>query len=79
VVKKLDLPVGSGVTPKDWVFDAPHHGLDLSEDGHTICIAGRASDYAALVRAPELTLIATGPGRAIRPAGRSWPTATASA
>ena len=61
VVKKLDLPIGPGVTSKDWVFDAPHHGLTLSADGRTLCIAGRASDYAALVRAPELTLIATVP------------------
>jgi len=61
IVKRLELPIGPGVTSADWVFDAPHHGLALSEDGKTICIAGRASDYAALVRAPELTLIATVP------------------
>jgi DNA-binding beta-propeller fold protein YncE len=61
IVKRLELPVGAGVTSKDWVFAAPHHGLALSADGGTICIAGRASDYAALVRAPELTLIATVP------------------
>ena len=59
IVRRLDLPVAPGVTPADWVFDAPHHGLALTEDGRTLCIAGRASDYAALVRAPELTLIAT--------------------
>jgi hypothetical protein len=61
VVRKLDLPIGAGVTSADWVFAAPHHGLSLSEDGRTLCIAGRASDYAALVRAPDLTLIATVP------------------
>jgi len=61
IVRRLDLPIGPGVTPADWVFAAPHHGLALSEDGRTICIAGRASDYAALVRAPELALIATVP------------------
>ena len=59
VVRRLDLPVGRGVTPADWVFEAPHHGLALSADGRTLCLAGRASDYAALVRAPQLTLIAT--------------------
>jgi hypothetical protein len=59
IVRRLDLPIAPGVTSADWVFDAPHHGLALSEDGRTLCLAGRASDYAALVRAPELTLIAT--------------------
>jgi DNA-binding beta-propeller fold protein YncE len=67
IVRRLELPVAAGVTSADWVFDAPHHGLTLSRDGKTLCLAGRASDYAALVRAPELTLIATvqvgdGPG-----------------
>ncbi|MEP7270809.1 MAG: serine/threonine protein kinase [Acidobacteriota bacterium] len=61
VVKRLDLPVKPGVTVADWDFDAPHHGLALTPDGRTLCLAGRASDYAALVRAPELTLIATIP------------------
>ena len=51
----------AGVTSADWVFEAPHHGLSLSADGKTLCIAGRASDYAAIVRAPELTLVATAP------------------
>ena len=59
VVRRLELPVEPGITSADWVFEAPHHGLVLTEDGKTLCLAGRASDYAALVRAPELTLIAT--------------------
>ena len=61
VVKRLDLPVKPGVTVADWDFEAPHHGLALTPDGRTLCLAGRASDYAALVRAPDLTLIATIP------------------
>jgi len=61
VVKRLDLPVKPGVTAADWDFEAPHHGLALTPDGRTLCLAGRASDYAALVRAPALTLIATIP------------------
>jgi DNA-binding beta-propeller fold protein YncE len=59
IVRRLDLPVKPGVTAADWDFEAPHHGLSLSKDGKTLCLAGRASDYAALVRAPQLTLIAT--------------------
>jgi YVTN family beta-propeller protein len=61
VVKRLALPVKPGVTVADWDFEAPHHGLALTEDGKTLCLAGRASDYAALVNAADLTLIATIP------------------
>ena len=61
VVRRLDLPVKPGVTVADWDFEAPHHGLALTPDGTTLCLAGRASDYAALVRAPSLKLIATIP------------------
>jgi DNA-binding beta-propeller fold protein YncE len=60
-VGRLDLPVKPGVTVADWDFEAPHHGLALTPDGRTLCLAGRASDYAALVRAPALTLLATIP------------------
>jgi hypothetical protein len=61
ITHRLALPIAPGVTAADYVFDAPHHGLALTADGRTLCLAGRASDYAALVRAPELTLIATVP------------------
>lgn len=61
VTRRLDLPIKAGVTVKDWDFEAPLHGLALTDDGTTLCLAGRASDYAALVRAPALTLIATVP------------------
>ena len=61
VTHRLDLPVKPGVTVADWDFEAPHHGLAITPDGQTLCLAGRASDYAALVRAPALTLIGTIP------------------
>ncbi len=61
VVRRLELPVKSGVTAKDWDFEAPHHGLALTDDGATLCLAARASDYAALVRTSDLTLITTIP------------------
>ena len=61
VVRRLELSVKTGVTPADWDFEAPHHGLALTDDGATLCLAGRASDYAALVRTSDLTLIATIP------------------
>lgn len=61
MIRRLELPTKPGVTLKDWDFEAPHHGLALTDDGATLCLAGRASDYAALVRVPDLTLIATIP------------------
>lgn len=61
VIRRLDLPVKPGVTSADWDFEAPHHGLALTEDGKTLCLAARASDYAALVNTKDLTLIATIP------------------
>jgi DNA-binding beta-propeller fold protein YncE len=61
VVRRLELPVKPGVTAADWDFEAPHHGLALTPDGRTLCLAGRASDYAALVDTRDLSLIATIP------------------
>ena len=61
LVRRLELPVKPGITVADHDFEAPHHGLALTDDGRTLCLAGRASDYVALVRAPELTLITTIP------------------
>jgi len=61
VTRRLELPVKPGVTAADTDFDAPHHGLAMTDDGRTLCLAARSSDYAALVRAPELTLITTIP------------------
>lgn len=60
-VGRIDLPVAEGVNEDDWDFDAPHHGLALSADETLLCAAGRASDYAAIVDAPDLTLRGTVP------------------
>ncbi len=59
--RRVELPAKAGITVADYDFDAPHHGLALTDDGTTLCVAGRASDYAALVSAPDLKLIATIP------------------
>lgn len=61
IVDRIDLPVADGVSEEDWDFEAPHHGLVLTPDGSTLCAAGRASDYAALVAADGLELLATVP------------------
>jgi YVTN family beta-propeller protein len=54
ITRELELPVDEGVTEEDFDFEAPHHGLDLSGDGRTLCAAGRASDYVALVDARRM-------------------------
>jgi DNA-binding beta-propeller fold protein YncE len=54
ITRQLDLPIDDGVTEEDWDFEAPHHGLDISGDGKTLCAAGRASDYVALVDARRM-------------------------
>ena len=59
--RRLDLPIKDGIGAADYDFDAPHHGLALTDDGRTLCLARRASDYAALVSAPDLKLLATIP------------------
>jgi len=59
--RRFALPVKEGITPKDYDFDAPHHGLALTDDGTTLCLAGRASDYAALVSVPDFKLLASIP------------------
>ncbi|MEM9899094.1 MAG: hypothetical protein AAF742_06915 [Pseudomonadota bacterium] len=55
-IARIDLPVKDGVTQDDWDFEAPHHGLALTKDEKRLCIAGRASDYAAILQADDLSL-----------------------
>jgi DNA-binding beta-propeller fold protein YncE len=54
ITRRLDLPIDQGVTEDDYDFEAPHHGLALSGDGETLCAAGRASDYVALIDADRM-------------------------
>ncbi|WP_300375384.1 hypothetical protein [Henriciella sp.] len=56
---RIDLPVDEGVTEDDWDFEAPHHGLAMTGDETLLCAAGRASDYAAIVRTDGLSLVTT--------------------
>ncbi len=57
--RTLELPRAEGITESDWDFEAPHHGLALAHDTGLLCVAARASDYAAIVAAETLELIAT--------------------
>lgn len=54
VVRRKELPIDPGVTEADYDFEAPHHGLAMSKDERTLCVAGRASDYVALVSTQTL-------------------------
>lgn len=53
-IRRAQLPVDEGVTSDDYSFESPHHGLALEPDGSTLCAAGRASDYVALVSTETL-------------------------
>ena len=60
-VRRATLPVQEGVTEDDWDFEAPHHGLAMTQDERLLCVAGRASDYAAIVEASSFELVKTIP------------------
>ena len=59
MTRRLDLPVAEGTTEEDYDFEAPHHGIAMSADDKTLCLAGRISDYVALVDVESFELIAT--------------------
>ena len=58
ILRSRELPVDAGVTEDDYDFEAPHHGLALTPDERTLCLAGRASDYVALVATATMELTA---------------------
>lgn len=60
-LRTLELPVAPGVTSDDYDFEAPHHGLALSGDEQYLCVAGRASDYVAIVSRATLAVEAIVP------------------
>ena len=55
ISRRMTLPINDGIDDSDWDFEAPHHGLALTADGHTLCVAGRASDYAAIISTERFT------------------------
>jgi DNA-binding beta-propeller fold protein YncE len=67
ITRRLKLPIDDGVTEDDYDFEAPHHGLAITPDEKTLCAAGRASDYVALIstkrmRRKAIIEVADGPG-----------------
>lgn len=61
IIARNDLPEAEGIDESDWDFEAPHHGLALTPAEDALCLAGRASDYAAVVATDGLELLATVP------------------
>ncbi len=61
ILARNDLPQAEGIDESDWDFEAPHHGLALTPEEDALCLAGRASDYAAVVATAGLELLATVP------------------
>jgi DNA-binding beta-propeller fold protein YncE len=58
ILRERKLPVDEGVTEDDYDFEAPHHGLAITPDEKTLCAAGRASDYVALLSTRRLKPLA---------------------
>jgi YVTN family beta-propeller protein len=58
LVRERELPIDDGVTEDDYDFEAPHHGLAMTPDERTLCAAGRASDYVALLSTRRLRPLA---------------------
>lgn len=50
ITRKADLPnLIPDVPRRDYVNDSAHHGIALSGDDKTLCVAGTMSDYVAIV------------------------------
>ena len=79
IVRRRELPIDDGVTEDDYDFEAPHHGLAITPDERTLCAAGRASDYVALLRTRRLRPIADHRGGRRSRLGRDQPARHAAA
>ena len=59
--RTVQLPKSEAAEEMDeseYPFEAPHHGLAMSPDEELVCVAGRVSNYAALVRRSDLREVA---------------------
>lgn len=62
VIRKVELPIPDFVKEiplKEYPFDAAHHGIGFEKDKKFMSIAGTVSNYAAILRFPELEVIQT--------------------
>jgi DNA-binding beta-propeller fold protein YncE len=61
-VDSIDLPVegpAKSMRSEDYPNQAAHHGVALSADGETLCVAATVSNYAALLHRKPLSVRAT--------------------
>ena len=49
ITRKIDLPKVTTLPRTQYVNDSAHHGLAISADDKTLCVAGTMDDYAAIV------------------------------
>ncbi len=49
ITRKIDLPKKTTVSRIDYVNDSAHHGIAMSGDDTTLCVAGTMDDYVAIV------------------------------
>lgn len=49
ITRKIDLPKTTTATRTEYVNDSAHHGLAISGDNKTLCVAGTMDDYVAIV------------------------------
>ncbi|MEM9056190.1 MAG: serine/threonine protein kinase [Pseudomonadota bacterium] len=49
ITRLADLPKTTTATRKQYVNDSAHHGLAISGDDRTLCVAGTMDDYVAIV------------------------------
>ncbi|MEM1391218.1 MAG: serine/threonine protein kinase [Pseudomonadota bacterium] len=59
ITRKIDLPKLTTARRTQYINDSAHHGIAISADDTTLCIAGTMDDYAALVdlETEEVTLL----------------------
>jgi hypothetical protein len=49
ITRKIDLPKTTTATRTQYVNDSAHHGIAISRDDKTLCVAGTMDDYVAIV------------------------------
>ena len=49
ITRKIDLPKVTTLPRTSYVNDSAHHGIAISADDSTLCVAGTMDDYAAIV------------------------------
>ena len=49
ITRKIDLPKVTTLPRTQYVNDSAHHGIAISADDKTLCVAGTMDDYVAIV------------------------------